>query len=84
MKEAIPSEWTETQRIDSHVVEFAILRRALDSGRTLVVVRAFVPTWRFPNFFGIGAVGHLRADGIVVDQDGRAHPAGQELMWDFR
>jgi len=83
-KNSIPSEWIERQNIGTFEVEFAVLRRELGSEGTLVVVRAFVPTWRFPNYLGIGGVGHLRADGFILAADGSTHPAPPELLWDFR
>lgn len=83
-RNAIPSEWIETQSIGAFEVEFAVVRRELGSDGTLVVVRAFVPTWRFPNYLGIGGVGHLRADGFILTADGTTRAAPPELLWDFR
>jgi hypothetical protein len=83
-RDSIPAEWVERQTIDSHEVEFAVLRRDLAFEGTLVVVRAFVPTWRFPNYFGLGGVGHVRADGFVLAPDGSTHSAPPELLWEYR
>lgn len=81
---AIPREWVETQEIASRRAHIAVIRRDLGSDGTLVVVRAFVHTWRFANFISWGAVGHLRADGFVVDSSGTVRPASDEQLWEFR
>lgn len=63
-KDSIPAEWIERQTINSHEVEFAVVRREVDAEGMLVIVRAFAPTWRFPNYFSLGGVGYVRADCV--------------------
>ena len=82
--DSIPSEWIEWQSIESHDVEFAVLRRDLGSEGTLVVVRVFVATWRFPNYFGFGGIGHLRTDGFILTSDGCSRPAPADVLWEYR
>jgi hypothetical protein len=81
---AIPREWVESKVIASHPVQFAVLRRELGAEGTLVLVRAFVHTWRFPNFIAFGTIGHVRADGIIVSPDGAVSPASEAHLWEFR
>ena len=83
-KHSIPAEWVERQSIDSHEVEFAVLRHDLGSEGTLVVVRAFAPTWRFPNYVGLGGIGQVRANGFILAPDGSTRPAPPESLWEYR
>ena len=80
----IPSEWIETQRIEGIDIEFAVMRRELGSDGTLVVVRAFASTWRFPNHLSLGGVGQVRAEGFILNPDGSTRAAPSELLWTFR
>jgi hypothetical protein len=83
-RDSIPKEWVERESIYSHSVEIAVIRRDLGSDGTLVVVRAFVPTWRFPNYLGVGGVGHVRAEGFILASDGTSRPAPADLLWEYR
>jgi hypothetical protein len=83
-KDSIPMEWIETQRVESYEVEFAVIRKELGSEGTLIIARAFVPTWRFPNFIGLGIVGHVKADGFILTPDGTTHAAPAERLWEYR
>jgi hypothetical protein len=83
-RDAIPAEWVETQSIDAYDVEFAVVRKDIGVKGTLVVVRAFVRTWRFPNLIGLGVIGHVRADGFILTRDGMTQPAPAAALWEYR
>jgi hypothetical protein len=81
---ALPPSRQEFERIDSKDVWLATYRESLTPESNLVVVQGFLPSWRFPRYFGPAGVGHMVADGIVSCA-GKPNKAAQDaLLWEFR
>lgn len=74
------------EHIDVHGVQAAltIYKKDLSAGSILVVVQAFLPTWKFPTYFSFGGVGKIFADGIVVSTDNQKSTALSEQLLSFR
>jgi hypothetical protein len=70
--------------IQGHEVLFETIREELPDQKTLVVVRAFVRSWCHPTWVSLSGVGHMFADGLLVDANGQIADAPDEWMWDFR
>ena len=45
---------------------------------------AFVSTFKFPTYIGSLGIGHLVAEGLVIEDDGRVRDASEKEMYDFR
>jgi hypothetical protein len=79
------SEAHERECLDNdHVAHFVISRQTLETGEFLVVVQGFVPSWRYPNFIGYAGIGHMYAEGLIVDEHGAVRNAQDEWMWGYR
>jgi hypothetical protein len=76
-------EQTEELRIAGKRAELTLFRQVIDAG-TLLVVQGYVPTFWFPTFIGSGGIGHVLAEGIVIDAEGQISPAPDHLMWEYR
>ena len=81
---SIPSCETVKERIDGDLVVLTTFKTSLPSGEVLAVVQGFLPSWRFPRYFGPMGIGHVVADGIVFGSDGHIRTAEDEALWEFR
>ena len=81
---ALPATRFESERIESRSVSFVTSREELPSKGTLVVVQGFLPSWRFPRYFGPAGTGFMVAEGLV-SYAGKPHvPAPDKLLWEYR
>ncbi len=53
-------------------------------GTVGIVVQAFVPTWRWPTYVSLGAVGYMFAEGFVLAPDDTISEMPEEWLWQFR
>lgn len=81
---SIPACETAKERIDGDLVVLTTFRTSLPGGEVLAVVQGFLPSWRFPKYFGPMGIGHVVADGIVVGVGGKIREADDEALWEFR
>ena len=81
---ALPEEETEIEYVQQTPVSFTTFREELDSGDSLVVVQGFFPSWRFPRYFCRQGVGHVYADGFVLETGGNLCEASDEQLWLYR
>ena len=51
---------------------------------TLIVVQAFVSTLKWPTYISIGAIGHIAAEGIIIDENGTTQEASDNDLWAYR
>ncbi|MCA9233129.1 MAG: hypothetical protein KDA57_20955, partial [Planctomycetales bacterium] len=80
----LPAETHEYERIDSRRVSFATYRSMQSKEAALVVVQGFLPSWRFPRYFGPLGVGFIVAEGLLVSDANQHVPATDDLLWDYR
>ena len=81
---ALPATRFESERIESRAVSFVTSREELPSQGTLVVVQGFLPSWRFPCYFGPAGIGFMVAEGLVSCV-GKPHAsAPDKLLWEYR
>jgi hypothetical protein len=80
----LPESEREETRIEGRSVTFTTYRHQLESGETLVVVQAFVRTLRWPTYFSMRRIGHVLANGLVVEQGGRIEEAPDRVLWAYR
>lgn len=59
-------------------------RLELEDGRTLIAVQGFVSTWHWPTYYSFEGIGHLVAEGLVVEPDGGLTDAPDAVMFDLR
>jgi hypothetical protein len=80
----LPESESEETTIDGSSVAFTTYRHALEGALTLVVVQALVQTLQWPTYFSAHRIGHVLADGLVVDRSGRIEIAPDNLLWAYR
>ena len=80
----LPAYADEVQSILGRDVRFETIREDLSDQDVLVVVRAFVHSWRRPTWVSLSGVGHMFAEGLLVKSNGQVVDAPDEVMWDFR
>ena len=80
----LPEEHTDTVERDGKSFALTTWRGALEDGRTLIVVQALIPSLRWPTYYSLYFIGHVVADGIVVNTDGRVEVAPDDLLWYYR
>ena len=82
--ETIPIEWHEEATVRGRSVSFSLHKKILDSGDTLVVMQSFAPSWRWPTYFSVKAIGHVFAEGLLVSSQGNVRSAEDKLLWAYR
>ena len=70
--------WIEGKRVVFHVIKEPI------ENMHLIVVRAFMYTWKWPTFISFNGIGHVVAEGILVKEDGAIEDASEDYLWLFR
>jgi hypothetical protein len=80
----LPAYADEVQTIQGREVRFETIHEDLPDQNMLVVVRAFVHSWRRPTWVSLSGVGHMFAEGLLVKSNGQVADAPDEVMWDFR
>jgi hypothetical protein len=81
---SLPESSSELERINSQVVSFTTYRETTESGDCLLVVQGFLPSWRFPRYFGPAGIGFMAAEGLVLNGAGTVALASDDLLWEFR
>ena len=82
---ALPSSSQEVESIASKSVWFGTYRDELPAERgSLIVVQGFLPSWRFPRYFGPAGIGFIVAEGLVACAGRPNEPAPDALLWEFR
>lgn len=81
---ALPLYVEELCQVGDRDIRFETIREPVSQQDFLIVVRAFLSTWRRPTWLSFAGVGRLYADGIIVRSSGSIEDAPDELMWGFR
>lgn len=74
----------ETLIINGKEISLTTYREKIDTSDLLIVVQAFYPTWRLPNYFSFSSVGRIFTEGFVVRADGKIEDAEDNYLWNFR
>jgi hypothetical protein len=82
--ERLPSYSEVTETIEGRLVKFETIRESYPGAYAIVVVRAFFHTWSRPTWRSFSGVGHMFADGFVVQHDGTKQAVEEKDMRDFR
>jgi len=82
--QSLPPYSKAVEMIEGRAVTFETIREPYVDGNIIVVVRAFFHTWSSPTWLSFAGVGHMFADGLIVNADGVKQGAPDEVMWDFR
>lgn len=53
-------------------------------GAVGIVVQVFAPSWRWPTYISLGAVGHMVAEGFVLAPDDAISEMSKDWLWVFR
>jgi len=82
---ALPSEQFQATWLTDDWIGLDTIRQSCGDHGELIVVQAFRPTLKWPNYISIsGGIGQLVADGILVKPDGQVDEAPDDLLWEFR
>ena len=81
---SLPGSEFTLEECAGEVVEFTVYKADLPGGAILVVVQAFLSTWRGPTFISFGRVGRIYAEGFVQDTVGVQKQAPEEMLWPYR
>ena len=82
--QSLPDSATELERIDSQAVSFTTYRESIGAGDCLLVVQGFMPSWRFPRYFGPAGIGFMVAEGLILGRAGTVEIAPDDMLWEFR
>lgn len=78
------NEEQETTTINGKKVTFTTYLENRGSEKSLVVVQAFYPTWRWPNYLSLNGIGKVLAEGVIASTDGTIRDATHQELWDYR
>lgn len=78
------SEETEDTWVAGKRGDITVHRISGDNGTAMIVVQGFASTFRWPTYVGTNGVGHVVAEGFLIDDQGVIHPAPDEALWEFR
>ena len=81
---AMPTEEEELAWVESKRVQFITIKERKSDNSILVVVRAFMFSWRWPTFISLSGVGHAVAEGVLVKPDGHMEDANEDDLWFYR
>ena len=81
---ALAPEEHEDCHIVGREVSLSVYRDEISGGSVLVVVQAFVATWRRPTFLSLSGPGHIVAEGLLITPSGEITDAVDEQMWRYR
>lgn len=77
---SLPAEEHEIEECDGREIDVSTVREDLRGDYQLVVVIAFRPGLKWPNFISFHGIGQVYAEGIVISPDGNSFEATHELM----
>jgi hypothetical protein len=80
----MPEESYEEEEYEGKKVHFSTYNIEISDDERLVVVQAFINTWKWPTYISFGAVGHLVAEGVIINKNGTVVDAPEEELWGFR
>ena len=80
----LPEENYEEEEFEGKKVHFSTYNIEMNKDERLVIVQAFINTWRWPTYISFSAIGHLVAEGVVIKNDGTVNDAPEEELWGFR
>jgi len=72
-------EWVENK-----LIQYAIYKEEIENNSLLFVVQGFIHTYKWPTYFSFKAIGHIAAEGIVVDSEGNITEAESDYLWGYR
>ena len=81
---ALAPQQHEECHIGGRAVSLSVYRDEMSDGSVLVVVQAFVATWRRPTFLSLSGPGHIVAEGLTISQSGEITDAVDEQLWAYR
>jgi hypothetical protein len=82
--EQLPPYAESEQVIAGRKVTFETIVEPFPDAKLIIVKRAFSRSLSRPNWISFQGIGHMFADGFVVQDDGSIQDAPDEWMWDFR
>jgi len=74
---------TEVEIKNNKSIKYTYYITNINQG-TLIVVQAFVNTLKWPTYISIGAVGHIAAEGVIIDKSGKTQEAPDTNLWAYR
>src|SRR6266542_2977998 len=74
----------EKMSIAGRRAELSLYRAKTTNGATLIVVQGFVSTFRWPTFISAAGVGHIVAEGLMVESNGSITSAPDDVLWEYR
>ena len=81
---SLPEENYEEELHERQLLQFTTYNHALSDGSRLLVVQGFFPTWKWPTYISLRGVGHIVAEGLIIDKGDTVTEAPENKMWEFR
>ncbi len=75
---------TDIGKIAGKEVLLTAYQQKNEKGELLIIVQAFYPTLKFPNYFSFSFIGKVFANGFIVDSAGSIRDATDSDLWSFR
>ena len=75
---------TDVGNVDGKEVLLTAYQQKNEKDEFLIIVQAFYPTFKFPNYFSFSFIGKVFANGFIVDSAGSIRDATDDDLWSFR
>ena len=74
---------TEIEVINSKSIKYTYYKTITENGM-FIVVQGFVATLNWPTYISINAIGHIAAEGVIIDKNGQAQEVLDNDLWYYR
>ncbi len=76
-------ETTEIE-VNGKIATLTVFKDTVSQEKALIIVQAFYPTWRYPNYLSFGGVGRIFAEGFYIDTKNEISDAKDSELWPYR
>ncbi len=70
--------------VDNKLIQFAIYKQEIENNSLLFIAQGFIHTYKWPTYISLKVIGHIAAEGIVIDSHGKVSEATEEQLWPYR
>ena len=74
---------SEYEAINHKSIQYTYYKKPSKNG-TLFVVQGFVSTLNWPTYISLNAIGHIAAEGVIINKKGQAQEAQDNDLWHYR
>lgn len=80
---SFPHEHTEYLEFDGKKTSMTVFNERTEEKRNLIVIQAFLSTFKGLNYISFGGVGRVFVEGLWVNEDGSLKDASEEDLYPF-